>query len=129
MLLPVLLAQCGMIAFLFLFLAPGFGVQYLAWTVPWVVALGPGPMAAWFAVAGACVMAVYLQAAGHIGINAYADVFEVNMAMRIFVRAVCWVAVGAMVGRYARMAAAARLPRSSPHGRPEALVCEGESHV
>ena len=30
-----LFRRCGMIAFLFLFLAPGFGMQYLAWLVPW----------------------------------------------------------------------------------------------
>src|SRR5208337_4186524 len=35
-----LFTQCGAIAFLFLFLSPGFGLQYLSWTVPWIVALG-----------------------------------------------------------------------------------------
>ena len=32
-----LFEQCGLIAFLFLLLSPGFGFQYLTWTVPWTV--------------------------------------------------------------------------------------------
>ena len=35
-----LFVQGGMIFFLFLFLTPGFGIQYLAWLAPWVVCLG-----------------------------------------------------------------------------------------
>lgn len=37
---PALFVQCGLVAFLFLALSPAFGVQYLAWLMPWVVALG-----------------------------------------------------------------------------------------
>lgn len=33
--------QWGILFFLFLLLAPGFGIQYLAWLAPWVVTLGP----------------------------------------------------------------------------------------
>lgn len=32
---PALFLQCGFIAFLSIFSTPGFGVQYLAWLVPW----------------------------------------------------------------------------------------------
>jgi len=44
-------AQCAIISFLFLFLAPGFGPQYLAWVVPWTVAAG-FPAASLFQITG-----------------------------------------------------------------------------
>lgn len=99
-----LFAQCGMVVFAFLFLSPGFGVQYLAWTVPWLVVFGTGPMAAYYAVAGTCLLSLYTAASGGIGANAYADSFHVSMAMRIFLRLVCWVAIGAITTLYARLA-------------------------
>jgi hypothetical protein len=37
---PSLFSQCGMVVALFLFLTPGFGVQYLAWLVPFTIAAG-----------------------------------------------------------------------------------------
>jgi hypothetical protein len=37
---PPLFLQCGAIVSLFLTLTPGFGVQYLAWLIPFVIALG-----------------------------------------------------------------------------------------
>lgn len=37
---PNLIVQCGTIIALFLFLTPGFGVQYLVWLVPFVPAAG-----------------------------------------------------------------------------------------
>jgi uncharacterized membrane protein len=35
-----LFEQCAIVAFVFLFLTPGFGPQYLAWVLPWTVAAG-----------------------------------------------------------------------------------------
>jgi hypothetical protein len=49
---PSVFVQCGIISFLFLFLTPGFGPQYLAWVVPWTVAAG-WPAAGLFHLAGA----------------------------------------------------------------------------
>lgn len=40
---PPLMLQCGLIVTLFLFLTPGFGIQYLSWLVPFVVALDLWP--------------------------------------------------------------------------------------
>ncbi len=37
---PRLFVQCGLVISLFLTTSPAFGVQYLAWLMPWVVALG-----------------------------------------------------------------------------------------
>jgi hypothetical protein len=56
---PALFRQIGVVAFTFLALTPGFGVQYLAWLVPFAVAL---PLAAGFsfhAASGAFLLAVY----------------------------------------------------------------------
>ena len=49
---PSVFVQCGIISFLFLFLTPGFGPQYLAWVVPWTVAAGL-PAAGLFQIADA----------------------------------------------------------------------------
>jgi hypothetical protein len=103
-----LFVQCGIIVFLFLFLSPGFGLQYLAWTVPWIVSVGLGLTAAYYSVAGVCILAVYEQAAGGLHIDAYADVFNVSMETRIFIRLVCWIAIGAVVWRYGGLANASR---------------------
>ena len=37
---PDLFIQCGIVVALFLFLTPGFGVQYLVWLVPFTIAAG-----------------------------------------------------------------------------------------
>lgn len=44
--------QCGIIAFIFLFLTPGFGPQYLAWVIPWTVAVGLSPAILFHMAAG-----------------------------------------------------------------------------
>jgi hypothetical protein len=51
--------QAGLSVILFLALTPGFGVQYLAWIVPWVVALGRTTTAAVYAASGLFLFAVY----------------------------------------------------------------------
>jgi hypothetical protein len=40
---PPLLLQLGLLVTLFLVLTPGFGIQYLAWLVPFVLVLGLWP--------------------------------------------------------------------------------------
>jgi hypothetical protein len=40
---PSLFIQCGAVTFLFMVLTPGFGIQYLSWCIPFVVALGVWP--------------------------------------------------------------------------------------
>jgi hypothetical protein len=37
--IPSVFVQCGIISFVFLFLTPGFGPQYLAWALPWTAAV------------------------------------------------------------------------------------------
>jgi len=56
---PRLFSQVGIIFFLFLSLSNGFGLQYLAWLVPWVVELGVLATAMYYAVSGIFLFLVY----------------------------------------------------------------------
>jgi hypothetical protein len=100
---PTLFAQCGMTAFLFLFLSPGFGLQYLSWTVPWIVTLGIRPMASWYAVAGSFLLVVYVESCRGAGLNAYSDLLTpTNFGMLVLMGCICWLAVGVAVWQYGR---------------------------
>ena len=59
-----LFARAGFVLSVFLSSIPGFGIQYLAWLVPWVVALGPGATATYYLVGGLFLFAYYTAAAG-----------------------------------------------------------------
>lgn len=61
-----LLMRAGLLMFLFLSLTPGFGVQYLAWLVPWVVARGVRPTLIYYLAGGVFLCAYYTHAAGGI---------------------------------------------------------------
>jgi hypothetical protein len=52
-----LLLHAGFLMFLLVSSAPGFGVQYLACLVPWVVALGVKPMATYYVAGTAFLLA------------------------------------------------------------------------
>lgn len=56
---PALYAQTGAALFFFLAAANGFGVQYLAWLVPWTVGVGIIPVAFFTIASGAFLFAVY----------------------------------------------------------------------
>ena len=56
---PRLYSQVGIVFFLLLSLTNAFGVQYLAWLVPWVVGLGAMPTAIFFTASGVFLFLVY----------------------------------------------------------------------
>ena len=56
---PPLFVQVGFIMFVFMSLAPGFGIQYLAWLVPWVVGLGAGVTITYYLASGLFQFLVY----------------------------------------------------------------------
>jgi uncharacterized membrane protein len=58
---PSLFFQYGVIISLFLTLTPGFGVQYLAWLIPFVIALGEFRTIFYYASSGAYLFAIYLS--------------------------------------------------------------------
>jgi hypothetical protein len=47
---PSLFIQCGFVVALFLFLTPGFGVQYLVWLVPFTIAAGLRPTLIYYVI-------------------------------------------------------------------------------
>jgi hypothetical protein len=56
---PPLFRQIGILAFAFLSVTPGFGVQYLAWLVPWIAGVETGFALAWCLASGAFLLLVY----------------------------------------------------------------------
>jgi hypothetical protein len=56
---PALFLQLGFIMFIFLSLAPGFGIQYLAWLIPWVVGVGAAATIMHYSVSGLFQFLVY----------------------------------------------------------------------
>ena len=90
-----LFAQCGLIAFFFLFFAPGFGVQYLSWLVPWTVFAGTLATAIYSLTGGAFLYLVYAHWSGSY-IWDYANSFERAGWSRLgfFCGLLCWVCVG-----------------------------------
>lgn len=56
---PSLFLQLGLMISFFMVLTPGFGIQYLAWLVPWVVAVGLRATIAYYLTAGIFQFLVY----------------------------------------------------------------------
>jgi len=91
-----LFEQCGLIAFLFLLLSPGFGLQYLAWTVPWTVVLHRPMMIAHHTIVGAAALAIYAAASQNTSAGVYADLLNpAHFPVLILMGIVCWLTIGA----------------------------------
>lgn len=58
---PPLFLQFGFVAFIFMFLTPGFGTQYLAWLTPWMVVLGLWSAALYYSVSAFYISLIYLS--------------------------------------------------------------------
>jgi hypothetical protein len=56
---PPLFQQCGLIMAIFMTLTPGFGVQYLAWLVPWVITTGVFATLTYYIASGIFLFLVY----------------------------------------------------------------------
>jgi hypothetical protein len=119
---PSLLVQCGLVAFLFLALSPAFGVQYLAWLVPWVVALGWRATLAYYATSGLLLFWVYTYWSDGLPWN-YADSPEPGWGGAIIaLDLLCWVSAMvillcyvATVWRFQRESTAAAISTSAPY--------------
>ena len=91
-----LFEQCGLIAFLFLFLAPGFGLQYLAWTVPWTVLLPQRWMIGYHLMVAAFALSVYAAAAQNTSAGVYADLLNpAHFPILILMGIISWITIGA----------------------------------
>ena len=89
-----LFAQCGLIAFCFLLLSPGFGLQYLAWTLPWTVLLDRRLMIGHHLLVGAAALAAYAAASQITPMGIYADLLNpAHFSVLIPMGIVCWIAI------------------------------------
>ncbi len=91
---PVIL-QCGLLAFVLLFLTPGFGVQYLAWLVPWTYLLSARQAAAFHGIGGVFLTWYYTRAAhGFPWYVANSAATQVWHGSLIFAGLLCWLVIG-----------------------------------
>lgn len=97
---PPLFLQCGAVLFLFLLLTPGFGVQYLAWLVPWVAGLQLGLALLFYASSGLFLFLVYNFWSG--GLPWYfGDSFIGIWGGRTRpVEIACWLSIGVVFAAY-----------------------------
>ncbi len=113
-----LFSRCAFIAFLFVFVLSGFGVQYLVWLVPWSAAL-PWRKVRWHYGISSVFLCAYYGIWSH-GRWYIANLLEGGLApprgaLILILATCCWVSVGAMVivwGRELRAANATTSRRS-----------------
>jgi hypothetical protein len=80
-----LFSQCAVSAGLFLVLAPGFGVQYLVWLVPWVAAAGVLPAGLFHLTSGAFLYWLYRT-------DWFGSPTAVGRSL------LCWATIGVVIG-------------------------------
>lgn len=90
---PPLFVQCGAIAFLFLFLTPGFSMQYLAWLVPWVLVLGVWPTLLFYAASSVFVILVYNDWCGGFPWYMADALFRSWQVSHAWLGLICWVSI------------------------------------
>lgn len=117
-----LFEQCGLIAFLFLFLSPGFGLQYLAWTFPWTVLLHRRAMIVYHTIATVFALSVYAAASQNTAAGIYADLLNpAHFPVLIMMGIVCWITIGANMATL--WVDRSRVPPTKP-GDPGSIATE-----
>ena len=98
-----LFMRAGFLMFLFLSLTPGFGVQYLAWLVPWVVTRGVRTTLAYYFVGAVFLCAYYTPAAGGVPWDLADTLGRPAWTPTVLgLGLVCWVVVCAITLGYVR---------------------------
>ena len=93
-----LFEQCGFIVLLFLFLSPGFGVQYLAWIVPWTATFARRAAIACHATAGIAALLIYTAAAQNTHEGMYADLLNPShFPVLILMGMACWASIAVYI--------------------------------
>jgi tetratricopeptide (TPR) repeat protein len=91
---PPLYAQAGASLFFFLAASNGFGTQYLAWLVPWMIGLGIVPVAFFTAASGAFLLLVYNYWSGgfpwYLADSNYVGDFSGHLDYALML---CWISV------------------------------------
>ena len=100
-----LYTQIGVVFFLFLLLTPSFGVQYLAWPVPFILSFALSEVLAYYCFGGFFMFFLYHYWSG--GQWYFAESHRVpawNLAS-VLAAAFCWVVIGFALYRYRKMIA------------------------
>jgi hypothetical protein len=91
---PTVYAQTGAALFFFLSVCAGFGVQYLAWLVPWTVGLGIIPVTFFTLSSGALLLLVYNWWSGgfpwYLADSNYVGDFTPHLD---YFLTICWISV------------------------------------
>jgi len=87
---PPLFLQFGLIAFTFMAITPGFGVQYLAWLVPWV-SIGIEMAFFYYVASGVFLFFVYTAWSREIPWF-FADSFKLFGPL-MYIEILCWISV------------------------------------
>jgi hypothetical protein len=95
--------QFGAVIFMLLFIAPGFGVQYLVWAVPFVITLGLGWSIAYYLSAGVFIFVLFdywssgawyfADSHTHLEWNRFGNLFAY----------LCWAVIGQLLIRYSQV--------------------------
>lgn len=116
---PSLFMQCGLVAFLFLFLAPAFGVQYLAWLVPWGAGLSNRESLPFWVVSSLYLFACYTALSGGIPwylANAFKGFQGYWPGVIVWCLGVaCWITVGGTAYAFWRRLAPGGIDHSEGH--------------
>ena len=110
---PSLYTQCGVIAFTFMLLTPGFGVQYLAWLVPWVVGGGPRLALIFYVPSGLFLFFVYRSWAHGAPTGMPISGGDWGGGIR-YLEVLCWISVGVTLLLLLRDAELLKWPRAVP---------------
>ncbi len=118
---PAPFLQCAFLSFLFLAVTPGFGVQYMAWLVPWTCLLRVREAIAVHLTSGVFLFAYYTRGCGrvpwYLANSARTPVWN---GWLILLGLVCWAVICVMVVRFA-----ARLLVAGPANEVSAEVAPG----
>jgi hypothetical protein len=98
---PPLFIQLGVTVFVFMSLTPGFGIQYLAWLVPWVAGLGLAATVLCGVAGGVFQFLVYnFWAGGLPWFLANSDQLGPWRGPLVYYELLCWVAVVMITALY-----------------------------
>lgn len=97
-----LLFRCGLVAALFLFLTPGFGTQYLAWLVPWMVALPWRTIRLSYGATAAFLVGYYGEYSHWHWYVAITFIGGPSRFTKLVLSPIAWVTVGLMAWQYFR---------------------------
>jgi hypothetical protein len=101
---PPLFLQCAFLAVCTIFLTPGFGVQYLAWLVPWTVCLRPWQAFTFHLTSGTFLFAYYNGLCGGMPWRLADSVGKIAWSGPVVhLGLVCWLATGVMAVFCARL--------------------------